>query len=77
MFSTIGDIDTKLVERGGRITDIGESITGGRTEFTNISSGEVPFDSAVFVSTTSLLSIFSRDDLDEMAHMEEEKFETV
>lgn len=77
IFSTLGDIDTKLVERGWRITDIGESVVGGQMEFTNISSGEIPLDSAVFFSNMPLLSLLSRDDSDEIAHMDDERFETV
>lgn len=77
IFSTIGDIDIKLVERGGRITDIWEKVAGEKVEFSNISSGEIPLDSAVCISNVSLLSLMSRDDLDELSHMPEERFDAI
>ena len=67
----------KLVERGGRITDIGEKVSGDRIEFSNISSGEIPLDSAVFIANVPLLSLMSRDDLDELSHMSEDRFDSI
>ncbi len=74
-FSVIGEIFIAMKESNRKWSSISDTIEHPEMDFSYISSGVIPYDSTMYVSTTPLLDDLGNDLLDDLSNLDKEAFE--
>ncbi len=74
-FSVIGDISIVMKESNRKWSSISDTIEHPEIDFSYVSSGAIPYDSTMYISTTPLLQDLWSDLLDDLSNLDKEAFE--